>query len=109
MGVEFGTALKTWRTQRRMSQLDLGLTAEVSSRTSRFWKQGWRGQVEKWCCDCVITLLRAIKCRPRRDWPRPMQNGRCRMLTWCGFASCRLDAKAAFAVSGLCARTPLDH
>ncbi len=40
MSVEFGTALKTWRNQRRMSQLDLGLTADVSSRHISFLETG---------------------------------------------------------------------
>ncbi|MBL4768072.1 MAG: helix-turn-helix domain-containing protein [Rhodobacteraceae bacterium] len=40
MSIEFGTVLKSWRIQRRMSQLDLGLTAEVSSRHISFLETG---------------------------------------------------------------------
>ncbi len=36
----FGVALKEWRRQRRMSQLDLGLSAEVSSRHISFLETG---------------------------------------------------------------------
>jgi len=36
----FGTALKDWRTQRRLSQLDLGLSANVSSRHISFLETG---------------------------------------------------------------------
>ncbi|MEM6661613.1 MAG: helix-turn-helix transcriptional regulator [Pseudomonadota bacterium] len=40
MGVEFGSALKSWRTQRRKSQLDLGLGANVSARHISFLETG---------------------------------------------------------------------
>ncbi|MBX2853427.1 MAG: helix-turn-helix transcriptional regulator [Rhodobacteraceae bacterium] len=37
---QFGEALKSWRTRRRMSQLDLGLSADVSSRHISFLETG---------------------------------------------------------------------
>ncbi|MEM7445400.1 MAG: helix-turn-helix domain-containing protein [Pseudomonadota bacterium] len=40
MNTAFGTALKEWRTQRRMSQLDLGLSANVSARHISFLETG---------------------------------------------------------------------
>lgn len=40
MPAAFGTVLKTWRTQRRMSQLDLGLNANVSARHISFLETG---------------------------------------------------------------------
>ena len=40
MSVEFGTVLKSWRHERRMSQLDLGLTADVSARHISFLETG---------------------------------------------------------------------
>ncbi len=40
MSVSFGTVLKDWRQQRRISQLDLGLSANVSSRHISFLETG---------------------------------------------------------------------
>ncbi len=40
MNTPFGASLKHWRTQRRMSQLDLGLTANVSARHISFLETG---------------------------------------------------------------------
>ncbi len=40
MGTAFGTLLKDWRTQRRLSQLDLGLAANVSARHISFLETG---------------------------------------------------------------------
>ena len=37
---QFGSSLKHWRNQRRMSQLDLGLTADVSARHISFLETG---------------------------------------------------------------------
>ena len=40
MGTAFGTLLKDWRSQRRLSQLDLGLAANVSARHISFLETG---------------------------------------------------------------------
>ncbi|MEM7213083.1 MAG: helix-turn-helix transcriptional regulator [Pseudomonadota bacterium] len=40
MGQEFGSALREWRQQRRLSQLDLGLGANVSARHISFLETG---------------------------------------------------------------------
>ena len=40
MAEAFGTLLKDWRTQRRLSQLDLGLAANVSARHISFLETG---------------------------------------------------------------------
>jgi len=40
MSVSFGAVLKDWRTQRRVSQLDLGLSANISSRHISFLETG---------------------------------------------------------------------
>ena len=40
MEVQFGTALKDWRGRRRMSQLDLGLSSNVSARHISFLETG---------------------------------------------------------------------
>ncbi len=40
METEFGTVLKDWRGQRRMSQLDLGLSSNVSARHISFLETG---------------------------------------------------------------------
>ncbi len=40
MATTFGTVLKDWRNQRRMSQLDLGLSANVSARHISFLETG---------------------------------------------------------------------
>lgn len=40
MDMNFGSVLKDWRTQRRMSQLDLGLEADVSARHISFLETG---------------------------------------------------------------------
>lgn len=46
MAVQFGSILKEWRGKRRMSQLDLGLTANVSARHISFLETG-RSQPSK--------------------------------------------------------------
>ncbi len=40
MSTDFGTTLKSWRTARRMSQMDLGLSANVSARHISFLETG---------------------------------------------------------------------
>ena len=40
MSLDFGPALREWRQQRRMSQLDLGLSANVSARHISFLETG---------------------------------------------------------------------
>ncbi len=61
MGLEFGTALKDWRNQRRMSQLDLGLNANVSARHISFLETGRsrpsRAMVLMLCEELDIPLL----------------------------------------------------
>ncbi len=52
----FGTTLKEWRHQRRMSQLDLGLSANVSARHISFLETGRSApsrQMVHHLCDCL--------------------------------------------------------
>jgi len=74
MSAEFGTALKEWRTTRRMSQLELGLSAGVSSRHISFLETGRsrpsRGMVFRLCDELEVpfsarnTLLTAAGLSP---------------------------------------------
>lgn len=72
-GVEFGQALKSWRHERRLSQLDLGLSANVSARHISFLETGRarpsRGMVLRLCDELGV--------------PRASRNG---MLTMAGLA-----------------------
>lgn len=56
----FGTALKEWRQTRRMSQLDLGLTAGVSSRHISFLETGRsrpsRGMILRLCDELEVPF-----------------------------------------------------
>lgn len=73
MGLDFGAALKEWRQARRISQLDLGLSAGVSSRHISFLETGRsrpsRGMVLRLCAEL--------------DVPRAQRN---RMLTAAGLS-----------------------
>src|SRR5881396_3672109 len=69
----FGTLLKHWRQARRMSQLDVALEAEVSSRHLSFVETG-RAQPSR---DMVLLLARALDVPPR---------ARNDLLTAAGFA-----------------------
>lgn len=73
MGLDFGAALKEWRQARRISQLDLGLSAGVSSRHISFLETGRsrpsRGMVLRLCDEL--------------DVPRAQRN---RMLTAAGLS-----------------------
>lgn len=73
MDAQFGQVLKEWRGRRRMSQLDLGLTANVSARHVAFLETG-RSKPSR---DMVIQLAEAL------DMPRPARNT---MLNAAGFA-----------------------
>lgn len=70
---EFGSALKTWRNQRRMSQLDLGLSANVSARHISFLETG-RSRPSR---AMVIRLCEEL------EVPRPARN---EMLTSAGMS-----------------------
>ena len=60
MNTEFGASLKQWRQQRRMSQLELGLSANVSARHISFLETGRsrpsRGMVLHLCDELAIPL-----------------------------------------------------
>lgn len=60
MGVEFGAVLKEWRQVRRVSQLDLGLSAGVSSRHISFLETGRsrpsRGMVLRLCDELDVPI-----------------------------------------------------
>ncbi len=60
MGVEFGAVLKEWRQVRRVSQLDLGLSAGVSSRHISFLETGRsrpsRGMVLRLCDELEVPF-----------------------------------------------------
>ena len=73
METSFGSALKDWRSRRRMSQLDLGLTANVSARHISFLETG-RAQPSK---SMVIQLCDTL------DVPRADRN---LLLNTAGFA-----------------------
>jgi DNA-binding XRE family transcriptional regulator len=73
MDVQFQTMLKEWRCRRRMSQMDLGLTANVSARHIAFLETG-RSKPSR---AMVIQLAEALAV-PRAD--------RNRMLNAAGFA-----------------------
>ncbi len=73
MDLQFAHVLKEWRGKRRMSQLDLGLTANVSARHVAFLETG-RSRPSR---DMVIQLAEAL------DVPRPARNT---MLNAAGFA-----------------------
>lgn len=73
MDVQFGHVLKEWRGRRRMSQLDLGLTANVSARHVAFLETG-RSRPSR---EMVIQLAEAL------EIPRPARNT---MLNAAGFA-----------------------
>ncbi len=73
MDVQFGHVLKEWRGRRRMSQLDLGLTAKVSARHVAFLETG-RSRPSR---DMVMQLAEAL------EVPRPARNT---MLNAAGFA-----------------------
>ena len=79
---EFGPALKTWRKTRRMSQLDLALAADVSSRHISFLETG-RARPSR---EMILHLSDVL------EVPRPRRND---LLVSAGFAE-------------LYARTPLD-
>jgi len=74
MEMSFGSALKDWRSRRRMSQLDLGLTANVSARHISFLETG-RAQPSR---SMVIQLCETL------DIPRVDRNA---LLNVAGFAS----------------------
>lgn len=69
----FGSALRDWRAQRRMSQLDLGLTADVSARHISFLETG-RAKPSR---SMVMHLCETL------DVPRPARNT---LLNAAGFA-----------------------
>lgn len=69
----FGSALKGWRAQRRMSQLDLGLTADVSARHISFLETG-RSRPSR---SMVMHLCETLQV------PRPSRNA---LLNAAGFA-----------------------
>jgi transcriptional regulator with XRE-family HTH domain len=73
MDVQFAQVLKEWRGRRRMSQLDLGLTANVSTRHVAFLETG-RSRPSR---EMVIQLAEAL------EVPRPARNT---MLNAAGFA-----------------------
>lgn len=73
MDMQFGHVLKEWRARRRMSQLDLGLTANVSARHVAFLETG-RSRPSR---EMVIQLAEAL------DVPRPARNT---LLNAAGFA-----------------------
>ena len=83
MDQTFGTILKDWRSQRRMSQLDLGLAANVSARHISFLETG-RAKPSR---PMVIQLSETL------EVPRNARNA---LLNAAGFASAyrsrRLDA-----------------
>ncbi|WP_294229283.1 helix-turn-helix transcriptional regulator [uncultured Shimia sp.] len=60
MGVDFGVVLKEWRQVRRVSQLDLGLSAGVSSRHISFLETGRsrpsRGMVLRLCDELEVPI-----------------------------------------------------
>ncbi len=70
---QFGTALKTWRQKRRLSQLDLAMTANVSARHISFLETG-RARPSQ---PMVMMLARHL------DLPREIGN---QMLAAAGFA-----------------------
>ncbi len=74
MKMVFGTELKKWRAARRLSQLDLGSQAGVSSRHISFLESG-RSKPSK---EMVVHLAEAL------DIPRSERN---RLLNAAGFAS----------------------
>lgn len=57
MQADFGTELKHWRSQRRMSQLDLGLKANVSARHISFLETG-RARPSRWM---VLNLCEELE------------------------------------------------
>lgn len=71
---DFGPTLRDWRKTRRMSQLDLGLSANVSARHISFLETG-RARPSR---EMVLHLAAAL------DVPRPARNS---MLTHAGFAA----------------------
>ena len=60
MQSEFGAGLKQWRQQRRMSQLELGLSANVSARHISFLETGRsrpsRSMVMQLCEELAVPL-----------------------------------------------------
>ncbi|MCP4818118.1 MAG: helix-turn-helix domain-containing protein, partial [Shimia sp.] len=60
MGMNFGATLKEWRQARRVSQLDLGLSAGVSSRHISFLETGRsrpsRGMVLRLCDELDVPI-----------------------------------------------------
>lgn len=60
MGIDFGATLKEWRQARRVSQLDLGLSAGVSSRHISFLETGRsrpsRGMVLRLCDELDVPI-----------------------------------------------------
>lgn len=60
MGLDFGAELKEWRRARRVSQLDLGLSAGVSSRHISFLETGRsrpsRGMVLRLCDELEVPI-----------------------------------------------------
>jgi transcriptional regulator with XRE-family HTH domain len=74
MDHEFGTLLKQWRTRRRLSQLDLGLEADVSARHLSYLETG-RARPSR---EMVLHLGEVL------DVPRPDRN---LMLEAAGFAA----------------------
>ena len=73
MDTAFGVALKEWRVQRRLSQLDLGLAADVSARHISFLETG-RARPSR---TMVLHLSEHL------DLPRPVRNT---LLNAAGFA-----------------------
>lgn len=73
MSTEFGPALREWRQQRRMSQLDLGLSANVSARHISFLETG-RARPSR---SMILQLSEEL------DIPRTARN---RLLTAAGLA-----------------------
>ncbi|MEM7427701.1 MAG: helix-turn-helix domain-containing protein [Pseudomonadota bacterium] len=78
MTTAFGTALKTWRGQRRMSQMELGLSANVSARHISFLETG-RARPSR---SMVLQLCEEL------DVPRQARN---RLLTSAGLAPAYSD------------------
>lgn len=73
MDKSFGAALKDWRSQQRMSQLDLGLTANVSARHISFLETG-RSRPSR---AMVMTLCESL------EMPREARNA---LLNAAGFS-----------------------
>jgi len=93
--MQFGDVLRDWRGKRRRSQLDLGLSANVSARHISFLETG-RARPSR---SMVLTLCEDL------EIPRPDRN---RMLTAAGFAPL-YHARRWDAEDMAPARAAMDH